>query len=183
MSDEIMNGVNVDLTEFNGEPQNQLVDESDEAYLWFLKYLANMNWSIKDVSRESEAMRSDMADNGVRGHVPAEVTIFAWSSKYSWQKRKIIYNKIHLDPIRKKLEDERHVQFETFFQNELDLALVEQGRIILELAEVSRIKDHERRVSIRFRNWKTLEIVRTVIKEDLGTHVLLDRLKKAGQEE
>ena len=183
MSEIVMNGVTVDVTEYNGNPQDQLVDETDEAYLWFLKYLANMNWSVTDVTRECEEMKSDMERRGVKGHVPSRVTVFAWSSKHDWQKRKIIYNKIHLDPIKDKIQDERHAQFETFFQNELDLALVEQVRVIGELGALSKIKDAEKRVSIRFRTWKALEIIRTVIKEDLGTHVLLERLKQAGHDE
>ena len=77
------------------------------------------------------------------------------------------------------MADDRHEQFEIFFQNELDLAIKEQKRIKSELDNVDRNQNIETRASVRFRNLKAYEIIRTIMKEDLGTHVLLERLKQA----
>ena len=174
-----INGASIDITEYDGRPQDQQLEESDESYLWFLKYLANVNWSIADIISECMEMRDESKSTGERGHTPAETTVYSWASKHDWQKRRAIYNKLHLDPIREKMADDRHAQFEIFFQNELDLAIKEQKRIESELDNVERNQNIETRASVRFRNLKAYEIIRTIIKEDLGTHVLLERLKQA----
>ena len=47
-----INGASIDITEYDGRPQDQQLEESDESYLWFLKYLANVNWSRSYSRRE-----------------------------------------------------------------------------------------------------------------------------------
>ena len=113
----MINGTTVDVTEYDGRPQDQLPDETDPAYYWFLFFISDMHKTVTKMVEDAQVQRELSDKTGDTRFIPSESTLKRWSARYAWKRRRAVYNKIQMESMKEIIHKGRVVEMERFFGN------------------------------------------------------------------
>ena len=110
-----VNGTQVDVTEYDGRPQDQLPVESDVSYYWFLIFISDMHSTISSMAIEADRQKKQYEEEGKIKFVPSRHTLTAWNQNHDWRRRRAVYNKIQMEFIKDRIDEVRQEELNVFF--------------------------------------------------------------------
>ena len=113
----LINGTVVDVTEYNGRPQDQLPDETDVSYYYFLLFISDMHTTASQMIEDAKAQKEICDRTGDMRYIPSESAIRRWSARHSWKRRRAVYNKIQMEDMKQIIHKGRVTDMERFFGN------------------------------------------------------------------